>query len=212
MIPRNNATDTMTCAPRIEIRGIYIYIYISNRGALYVHVIRYDAGRIMSTWKNLCSGRLGSKVTSGIMGARGFNGIYLSLSFSLVREKPFWYIAGSVTRLYRSCSIRDTRDDDYRREGGGERNRQAIADAARVTKRRRTEKCRKKKGREGKERNGAYGMKGDEGRGGRKMCGRGNKEKRSKRVVDSWPRAVRGYDRRDERKRERGWELNGAGS
>lgn len=136
---------------------------------------------------------------------------YISLSFSLVREKPFWYIAGSVARLYRSCSIRDTRDDDYRRGEGGERNRQAIADAARVTKRRRTEKCRKKKGREGKERKGKEWCVWDE-EGRRKMCGRGNKEKRSKRVVDSWPRAVRGYDRRDERKRERGWELNGAGS
>lgn len=32
-------------------------------------------------------------------------------------EQPFCRIVGSVTRLYRSCSIRDTRDDDYRREG-----------------------------------------------------------------------------------------------
>jgi len=56
------------------------YIFQTVTRPHFTYVIRYDADRIMSTWKNLCSERLGSKVTSSVMGARGFNGISLSLS------------------------------------------------------------------------------------------------------------------------------------
>jgi len=53
----------------------YRAVRISSRDALYArHSLWRRAERVMSTWKNLCPGRLESKVTSGIMGARGFNG------------------------------------------------------------------------------------------------------------------------------------------
>jgi len=78
----------------------YRAVRISSRGALYAYHSLCRAERVMSTWKNLYSEHLGSKVTSGIMGARGFNG---------PRTKSPFHIVGSVTQLYRSCSIRDTR-------------------------------------------------------------------------------------------------------
>jgi len=53
----------------------YRAVRISSRGVLYAHHSLWcRAERVMSTWKNLCPERLGLKVTSGIMGARGFNG------------------------------------------------------------------------------------------------------------------------------------------
>lgn len=63
-IRKNNATDA-----RWHIRTVRFYraMHISSRGPVrFTRVIRYDAGRIMSTWKNLCPRRLGSKVTSDV--------------------------------------------------------------------------------------------------------------------------------------------------
>lgn len=132
---------------------------------------------------------------------------------------PF-HIVGSVTQLYRSCSIRDTRADDYRRRGREEEatEEQAIAESEKSEqKNERTNgprrSARARKGPEGKEVVGRGG--GDQGRErcarrrGRKMCGRevirrnGAKESALGRAVQlrSAKRGGRG-----------GWELNGPGS
>jgi len=66
-IRENDATDTVTRTHRAFLITRCVYQAVVR----FTHVIRYDAERVMSTWKNLCPGRLGSKVTSDIIGREG---------------------------------------------------------------------------------------------------------------------------------------------
>lgn len=98
-------------------------------------------------------------------------------------EEPFCHIVGSVTRLYRSCSIRDTGMmiiEEKEEEGTGNSDRgRSESNQKKQNLGEVPEEKRRRKMREGRER-----CTEGEGRTG-KMHEEGNKEKRSKRV-GSW--------------------------
>lgn len=125
----------------------------------------------------------------------------------LLYEKPFRHTVGSVTRLYRSCSIRDTGSDDYRREGGRRTGQQ------RSRARREQPKERENLG-EIPEGRGAGGGRGKREstvhRGGEGQTGKMREVIRRNGAKEF--SVVRLRSTKRERKRGRGWELNGAGS
>lgn len=86
----------------------------------------------------------------------------------LLYEKPFRHTVGSVTRLYRSCSIRDTGSDDYRREGGRRTGQQRSRARREQPKRERTwEKYPKREAREEDEGRESTVHRGGEGQTGK---------------------------------------------
>lgn len=114
----------------------------------------------------------------------------------LLYEKPFRHTVGSVTRLYRSCSIRDTGSDDYRREGGRRTGQQR----SRARREQPKERELGRKYPKGEAREEDEGRESTVHRGGEGQTGEMREVIRRNGAKEF--SVVCGYDRRNERERE----------